>query len=1158
MLPWIPSSVCHWRSCIEVDGKGYDVDRLLVGPEAAELPSPSGCHPVAGGQTARAHEESEPPLVSFIYTIHNNPIMAAKGLLATFRTAHEVSSAEFVLVDDFSIQDMSVFVRVAEALESVFGARIVKRRTPRVLGYTNVNTLALRLASGTYACLMNTDVYPLPGWLGAIYHTLRTFPGAGMVGPMQVSQKARVMEAGGTVFRQGHPYNIGRALWPWELPFLHSHVVDYISAACLLFNRTMFLGLGLFDPRFAPAYFEDTDAGLAVRGSGKLVVSVPLAVVVHTEGGSHSSIQKEKQMKANQEKFAEKHAQALELHCPSPRGWAQTCRDQVLVRKAVLFNTIRRQGFQVLVMDALVPEVDRDSGSVRMRELLEMMVQMGYGVTMQSRHAISSLKYVIPLLGLGVHVLSPGFLEQMARETKHEVSKLASCPWQVAILSRRSVFKTMIEPLRKVCPTIPVIYDTVDIHFVRERRSAELALKTDDKAPVFLGDKFVYVNSTPREEIDQILLDAEQLEVSFMNMSAFVLVVGSGEVDLAGQKTGKEKVRLLTNIYPDPNRTVTGSSFKERKGGLFVGSMCHTPNMDAARFIMRDILPANGTSFPAGFMHMVWSGTSKCGHLMGNLMEEAQSHPLVTLHLDISNEELQELHLSTKFFLGALRVGAGVKGKICHALLYGLPIVASEIATEGMFLKNGLNVLAAESPTSYREAIDQLISNETLWHSLREGGYQVIEERFSRGAARSTLREVFAALGVEPRVRSDGAGKDDDFRAATATWECPLPANDDGKLGMFPGRQESDCWTSDRNPWVLLGPMEPYDDKFLRDHLRGSKLNIPVPLTCPTSALPTIRRPFIYHHIMKTGGLTIRQVVAQGATSHDLTTAIPCVGSCDCRCNIVYNTPLSETSTCLESEQFKLAAVYLGHFAPLALARFRPALNSDKLCFVMIRNPLDRAVSHYSRFGVKDQFRGTPMDELSLDQMEDAIRRIGGGEYMTRYMGCIDDEACSEPMSKIMKVAQAEMRRCHLGLTDQFKTTLAYLKILLPWLDLDSIADFHARPANYVDGRELLQRISSDAEKKEAVSRWFAADSELFDYGRGLFYNQTKHALRCYTADPIEDEAARLKELRAVSRKVKRKPEAYQWDVANCLERAVSCREGPLKDLCGCTPSESE
>ncbi|CAK0897366.1 unnamed protein product [Prorocentrum cordatum] len=1077
--------------------------------------------------------------------------MAAKALLATWRTAHEVPSAEFVVLDDGSSQDMTVLARVAETLQSLFGTRIQKWRAPEPMQYTVANTVALRLASGTYACLMNSDVFPLPGWLAAVYHTMRSFPGAGIVGPLQVNPSGRVMEAGGTVFRQGHPYNIGRRSWPWDLPYLHSHVVDYISAACIMFNRTEFLGLGLFDPQFAPAYFEDTDAGLTMRRSGKLVVSMPLAVVVHLEGASYTDASKQEQMQKNQEKFEVKHANVTELHCPSPRGWAQTCGEIKDVQRATYFNTIRRQGTQVLVLDFTLPEADRDSGSVRMLELLEIMVRAGYGVTLQPESGQSFLKYVLPLLALGVHVLPPGSLGQMSGQGAGASHELSICPWQVAILSRRAVFKAAIEPLRRVCPTVPLIYDTVDLHFVRERRSVELALATGDTAPVFLGDTFVDVHKTSKEKVEQLLQSGEDLEVGFMRMSQYVLVVGSGEVDVAANKAGKSKVRLLTNIYPDPDPSITGLPFEERTGGLFVGSMCHTPNIDASKFIMREIL-GNHSVFPRGFMHMVWSGTSRCGALLGNMLEEAKAHPLITLHLDVTNEELYSLHMSTKFFLGALRVGAGVKGKLCHALLYGLPIIASEVASEGMFLQPDLNVLSASSPDSFVSMIGRVSSNKTLWHELRREGMRVIEKRFSRRAARDTLTEIFTALGIVPRVADTGSS----FRALT-TWECPLPEDLGGKKGLFPGRMEADCWSGRNNPWFILPPPEPYRDEFLRDHIPRPTARPMVPRSCPTGGTPTSQRPFIYHHIVKTGGLSIRRVVAEGAASHGLTTAIPCVGTTSCQCNIMYNTPLSQTSTCMESDQFKSAAVYLGHYAPLPLARLNPTDSVDKLCFVMVRRPIDRAVAHYARFGVVDQFNGQDMDKLTLSDLDLAVRRTGGGEYMTRYLGCVDEEQCSEALPSITRSAKAELRRCHVGLTDQFKTTLAYLKILLPWLDLESIADIHARPASYVDGKELMQRMR-ETERGDAMLRWYAPDQNIYDYGRGLFFNQTRHAIRCYGEKAESDETKSLRLLRTVSRKVRRKSEDHKWMVATCVERAVWCRQDVFQDMCTCSLEESQ
>ncbi|CAK0839223.1 unnamed protein product [Prorocentrum cordatum] len=99
---------------------------------------------------------------------------------------------------------------------------------------------------------------------------------------------------------------------------------------------------------------------------------------------------------------------------------------------------------------------------------------------------------------------------------------------------------------------------------------------------------------------------------------------------------------------------------------------------------------------------------------------------------------------------------------------------------------------------------------------------------------------------------------------------------------------DADCWSGERNPWFLLPPPEAYSDAFLRDHVPRPRAGPAVPPACPAGGPPSRARPFIYHHIVKTGGLGIRQVVAQGAGAHGLVTAIPCEGTTDCRCNVMH------------------------------------------------------------------------------------------------------------------------------------------------------------------------------------------------------------------------------------------------------------------------------
>ncbi len=70
---------------------------------------------------------------------------------------------------------------------------------------------------------------------------------------------------------------------------------------------------------------------------------------------------------------------------------------------------------------------------------------------------------------------------------------------------------------------------------------------------------------------------------------------------------------------------------------------------------------------------------------------------------------------------------------------YGLPVVATSPSIEGMSLTSGEDVLVADDPKAYAEAIVRLYHDETLWRQLAAGGRKNIDTYFSRGVARRAI-----------------------------------------------------------------------------------------------------------------------------------------------------------------------------------------------------------------------------------------------------------------------------------------------------------------------------------------------------------------------------------------------------------------------------------
>ena len=106
--------------------------------------------------------------------------------------------------------------------------------------------------------------------------------------------------------------------------------------------------------------------------------------------------------------------------------------------------------------------------------------------------------------------------------------------------------------------------------------------------------------------------------------------------------------------------------------------------------------------------------------------------------------KLQTYRLS----VAPLRYGAGVKGKVNQSLAHGLPCVATEIASEGMHLRDGVDIMIASAAASFAAAVTRVYRDEALWARLSESGLRNTRDHFSPEVADEQLKRLWAEIGV--------------------------------------------------------------------------------------------------------------------------------------------------------------------------------------------------------------------------------------------------------------------------------------------------------------------------------------------------------------------------------------------------------------------------
>jgi hypothetical protein len=86
-------------------------------------------------------------------------------------------------------------------------------------------------------------------------------------------------------------------------------------------------------------------------------------------------------------------------------------------------------------------------------------------------------------------------------------------------------------------------------------------------------------------------------------------------------------------------------------------------------------------------------------------------------------------------------------------MAYGVPCVGTSISFEGMGLRDGQDVVIADTPQDFASSIKRLYQDEALWARLSQRGYTIVQNQYSFEAAGERYEETLTRLGGSIRKR---------------------------------------------------------------------------------------------------------------------------------------------------------------------------------------------------------------------------------------------------------------------------------------------------------------------------------------------------------------------------------------------------------------------
>lgn len=167
---------------------------------------------------------------------------------------------------------------------------------------------------------------------------------------------------------------------------------------------------------------------------------------------------------------------------------------------------------------------------------------------------------------------------------------------------------------------------------------------------------------------------------------------------------------------------------------LFVGTFKWLPNIEAVDFIVEDIWPKVIKKLPNSKLKIVgFSPTEK-------LLRYGKEPSIDVLG---GIPDIRDAFMSSHMLLAPIKSGKGTRFKVLEAMVTGTPVVATNLAVEGIEAKDGKQVLTSDTAEGLAELTVKLLKDKKLQDQLSKEGLKVVKSRYSWDIIAKHLDKVY-------------------------------------------------------------------------------------------------------------------------------------------------------------------------------------------------------------------------------------------------------------------------------------------------------------------------------------------------------------------------------------------------------------------------------
>jgi len=219
---------------------------------------------------------------------------------------------------------------------------------------------------------------------------------------------------------------------------------------------------------------------------------------------------------------------------------------------------------------------------------------------------------------------------------------------------------------------------------------------------------------------------SRKLELALLPRYSAVLAASEEDARMARKIAPGARVQVYPNALP----WVEMPRLPELPRIVFSANFEYHPNIDAVRFLVREIWPQVRRRHPDLRLRLVGRGDQFIRHLLPRDSGIETSGPVPDALAEIAQ---------ARIVVAPLRAGSGTRVKILEAWAAARAVVATPLAAEGLDAVDGVNIALAPDAAAFASAIDRILGDSALKNDLSLAGRLSFEAQYCWPAAWAKL-----------------------------------------------------------------------------------------------------------------------------------------------------------------------------------------------------------------------------------------------------------------------------------------------------------------------------------------------------------------------------------------------------------------------------------